>query len=260
VRPFPDPAHPFSIQTEGERPLELSLHSVCLISLSGMRDADVRRVLRDQLTATHGADEGTLLVEELGLCRGSVRADLAVVNGILKGYEIKSERDTLARLGSQASVYSQVFDTVTLVVADRHLAAAEMLVPPWWGIVVASCQETSYVKLTVFREEVLNADVNAHVLVQLLWRDEVLALLGDLIPLKSFRSKPRSHLWQCLADAASLSTLKDAVRECLKSRIGWRVDALQMRDGETFPLSAMSSDCQVRLGGTRTRRYTHRPC
>lgn len=28
-----------------------------------MRDADVRRVLRDQLTATHGADEATLLVE-----------------------------------------------------------------------------------------------------------------------------------------------------------------------------------------------------
>ena len=89
-----------------------------------MRDADVRRILRDRLQATQVVSDDARLVEELGLCKGSVRADIAVVNGILKGYEIKSEKDTIARLKTQASVYSQVFDTVTLVVAERHLKKA----------------------------------------------------------------------------------------------------------------------------------------
>jgi hypothetical protein len=103
-----------------------------IISL-GMRDGDVRRVLRDRLAAACAHDENTLLVDALGLCRGTVRVDLAIVNGILKGYEIKSERDNLTRLENQASVYSQVFDTVTLVAAERHLMAAKAIVRSWWG-------------------------------------------------------------------------------------------------------------------------------
>jgi hypothetical protein len=49
-----------------------------------MRDADVRQVLKNRLELTQVANGG-LLVEELGLCNGTVRVDLAVVNGILKG-------------------------------------------------------------------------------------------------------------------------------------------------------------------------------
>ena len=45
-----------------------------------MRDADVRRVLLDRLNALYGTDPTTIVVKELGLQRGSVRADVAVVN------------------------------------------------------------------------------------------------------------------------------------------------------------------------------------
>ena len=78
----------------------------------------------------------TIIVEELGLCRGSVRADIAVINGLMKGFEIKSDRDTLQRLLTQAMVYSRVFDTATLVTAERHVAGAMLALPPWWGIEV----------------------------------------------------------------------------------------------------------------------------
>ena len=42
--------------------------------LYSMRDADVRDVLRRKLDTKYGRDAGTIIVEELGLCSGSVRA------------------------------------------------------------------------------------------------------------------------------------------------------------------------------------------
>jgi hypothetical protein len=229
-----------------------------IISL-GMRDGDIRRVLRDRLAAAYAHDENTLLVEELGLCRGTVRVDLAIVNGILKGYEIKSERDNLTRLENQASIYSQVFDTVTLVVAERHLMAAKAIVPSWWGIEVASCDDTPSVKLSTVREEAINPTVDVHSLVQLLWREEVLAILEQSSPSQSFSNKPRKLLWEYLANSVQLDELKDAVRDSIRSRTGWRVDGRQNPSGEMCPLFSTSSDFRVLRAGTRNRRYTHRP-
>jgi hypothetical protein len=48
-------------------------------------------------------------------------------------YEIKSERDDLTRLPGQVAVYGQVLDRATLVVAERHCAAALTLIPDWWA-------------------------------------------------------------------------------------------------------------------------------
>ena len=66
-------------------------------------------------------DPQTLIVEELGIRQGAARVDVAVVNGSLHGYEIKSARDTLERLPKQSELYSSVFDTITLVTAENHL-------------------------------------------------------------------------------------------------------------------------------------------
>lgn len=61
-------------------------------------DADIRSVLRSRLSFQHAAEADTVVIEELGLCRGQVRVDVSVVNGLLHGYEIKSDRDSLRRL------------------------------------------------------------------------------------------------------------------------------------------------------------------
>lgn len=225
-----------------------------------MRDADVRQVLRDRLEITHAADEGARLVEELGLCKGTVRVDIAVVNGILKGYEIKSEHDTLARLTAQASIYSQVFDTVTLVVAERHLNKATKLVPGWWGIEVAAFDAaSSTVKLNPVRDEQMNPSVDALTLAQLLWRDEVLSILASILDPQAFRKKPRAFLWKHLAQSIPLCDLKKVVRMSLKSRTNWRVDGLQTPNDETFPPCAKSSSCQGHPFHQRSRKYTYRP-
>ncbi len=61
-----------------------------------MREIDIRLALRAKLEKLHPGESDTLLGQELGLCQGFARVDLAVVNGTVHGYEIKSEQDTLA--------------------------------------------------------------------------------------------------------------------------------------------------------------------
>src|SRR5438045_2701845 len=99
-----------------------------------MRDIDIRLALRSSIEREHGGDADTRIVEELGLCQGIARVDLAVINGNVHGYEIKSEHDTLARLPAQTHTYNQVLDFVTIVTAPAHAHKIRCIVPKWWGV------------------------------------------------------------------------------------------------------------------------------
>ena len=98
-----------------------------------MRDLDIRRALRGEIALLYQDDPDTLVVEELGLCEGDARIDVAVINGSITGYEIKSERDTLDRLPSQMHIYSRCLTYVTVVATELHLAQIHAVVPRWWG-------------------------------------------------------------------------------------------------------------------------------
>ena len=84
----------------------------------------LRATLRSRLASQHHKETDTVFIDELGVCQGSAKIDIAVVNGQLHGYEIKSDRDSLRRLSSQAVLYSKVFDRVTLVCGERHVSHA----------------------------------------------------------------------------------------------------------------------------------------
>jgi hypothetical protein len=98
-----------------------------------MRDIDVRTVLAAEVERRYKGDSETLIIHELSVCSGNARIDLAVVNGKLHGYEIKSDSDTLKRLPAQSEVYNAVFDQVTIVVGEHHLNTEENSRPigPW---------------------------------------------------------------------------------------------------------------------------------
>jgi hypothetical protein len=212
-----------------------------------------------QLDACYGTDSNTLIVQELGLCRGTVRADVAVINGMLKGYEIKSDRDTLARLECQAETYNRVFDSVTVVAAARHIENIERIVPDWWGIQAVTRDADSSLQLTHVRDECRNCLIDPIALVQLLWRGEVMHLLRDMPIAMNLERKPREFLWRTLVESVPLVDLKIQVRECLRNRTSWRAHEEQTLNDEMSPLCAMSSGFLSRLSGSRSRRYSHRP-
>jgi len=224
-----------------------------------MRDCDIRPTLREWLDYRYCSEPNSLIVEELGLCQGSVRADFAVVNGSLKGFEIKSEHDSLARLDKQAATYSQVFDSVSLVAAERHLKQARAIVPRWWGICVIRTAQGSLPSVEVLRKEKPNPYVDAKSIVQLLWKDEAIEILARAVPGVVRTSKARGLLWAELVETLPLAELKEVVRTTLKTRRNWRVDQAQTQDDVTFQPFAKLSNSPAHVSGARTRRYTHRP-
>lgn len=195
-----------------------------------VRDRDIRQALLAQLDAEHRGDPDTLILDELGLCEGDARVDVAVVNGSLVGYEIKSERDTLVRLERQREAYDRVFDRVTLIVSPKHAEKVACLVPSWWGITRAVLRDRETV-LEEYRPAELNRDVDSLAVAQLLWRDETLALLASRGLDRGLRSKPRRALWQALVAALAPDELADEVRRQLRIRRGWRADTRPSRGG-----------------------------
>ncbi len=224
-----------------------------------MRDLEVREALINRLFTAECGAEGGLLLRELGLCRGRVRADVAVVNGCLKGFEIKSELDTLVRLKDQAEIYSRIFDTATLVLAAKHLDAAESMVPFWWGIEIAELDLDLTVRFHRFRKEQPNPSVDPHAIVQLLWRDELLSIINKPSALKCLSREPKKVICEHLAKTLPLSELKAAVRIALKSRKGWQVAVPHSSNGEKFQPVSTLSNSRFRSSRTRILRYTYRP-
>lgn len=211
-----------------------------------MRDYDIRMALRAKLQSEHLGEPDTLIIEELGIHQGEVRADMAVVNGSIHGYEIKSERDTLERLPRQRVAYDLCFDAITIVVGAKHLESARATVPEQWGILVARLASGS-VALEDVRPACSNPSVNPESVVQLLWRDETLTILADLGISSGMRSKSRRQLWDRLVSAVSLDELRRLVREKIKARGDWRAVTRQARCNGSSPTAATASDPRTNL-------------
>jgi hypothetical protein len=180
-----------------------------------MRDLDIRLQLHAELAQRFVGD---IIRSEFGLCLGQTRVDVAVVNCYLHGYEIKSERDNLARLPAQIDLYDRVLDYSTIVCNGRHLERILDLVPRSWGIVQAAGR-TGRVTLNSVREPIINRSPDPLAIAQLLWRAEAAQILtarGEQVKSK----ETRWDLWDRLA-AMPLQTLQGQVRLALKERRPW---------------------------------------
>ena len=189
-------------------------------------DAEIRSALRAHLLVDHG-DKDTMVVEELGVCRGQVRIDLAVVNSVFHGYEIKSDRDSLRRLDRQVELYGKVLDYVTLVVGDRHLAEALDSVPAWWGVLRVYAEQNGP-RFDAVRRERKNPHRDPRSLVELLWLDDAIELLAQRDAARGVRGKPRRTVWDRVCEHFDLEEIADVVRAHLKARATNRVALRQL--------------------------------
>ena len=186
-----------------------------------MRDADVRYALHRKILAGHRRDPNTLVLDELCLARGDARVDIAVVNGKLHGYEIKSDADTLQRLPAQAEIYNSTLDLVTIVAGAKHVAKVEAMVPEWWCVKIVSSGPRGGVGFRDIRRGRMNPCIDPIAVAHLLWREEAVELL-EMYGCRGVRSKNRSELAVRLGEEIPLPALRDAVRNSLKSRVNWR--------------------------------------
>lgn len=168
--------------------------------------------LKSHLATTgHGSD---LAIREFWIPKTRERADLAVINGEMHGFEIKTARDTLKRLPRQVGAYGRVFDRCSAVLAANHLEDALGILPEWWGVLVL---ESSGGSVSVHRKSAPNPSPEAETQVRLLWKDEAAAAL-DRLDIRYEDTCSRAGLWRTILDCEPASGVGNEVRHAILTR------------------------------------------
>ncbi len=213
---------------------------VLLTKWLAMNDKEIRQNFHRKNLRRQHAHKDTIVIDELGLIHGKCRADIAVVNGHLVGYEIKSNNDSLRRLQEQIKSYNAVFDKVFVIIGDRHINSIQNYVPQWWGMIVSVRGPRGAVNFNIIRKAKTNKNVHPISIAQLLWRDEAEEILRRKKVSPKILRQPRAKLYEHIVDTLSICELRKFVRDSFKKRKNWRRPELLSRCDGLYRPVAMS--------------------
>lgn len=188
-----------------------------------MKDPCIRQLLKNTELLHFINDSNSKVVDELSLPVAKARIDIAVINGSLHGFEIKSASDTLQRLPSQIDAYTKVFDYLSIVTENKYHERILDIIPSWIGLIV--CNEKKGVKtIKQVRKAKLNKSKQGFYIAKLLWREELIDCLTEYqIP---FKKKDRNWLLcEALSTNLDVNAVSFVVREKLKKRVCWKMNA-----------------------------------
>lgn len=160
-----------------------------------------------------------VLVDELLMPDARSRIDLAMVNGHVEAFELKSDHDTLRRLPQQCENLRFYFDRLTIVCTSKHLQGSERLIPTWWGLIEA-VRTSKGIGFKRHRQARSNPDMDLVAQLALLWREDLEKLARDM---KKAPEKPGSmtkpELCRWIANASPGPVFMRRVRSALKNRV-----------------------------------------
>ena len=202
-----------------------------------MKDIDIRKALFAGALKEHRDEPDTRIVEELGLNHGEARIDVAVVNGVIHGFEIKSQKDTLDRLPLQLPIYSSSLDYVTLVVHESHVRKACEIIPKWWGVQVVkgSAENVTFHKR---RSSKPNPSIDLVCLLRLLWRNEAYQILVESGVTRGYKSKSKDLIYAKILETLTPEESGAKVRAALKQRENWRENLTPHEQAHSLQRSA----------------------
>lgn len=184
---------------------------------SVLSDPMIRRAVWERLRRRLSSRHPAIVLNEFPIQFGVSIADIAVVNGRLEGFEIKSDVDSVRRLKDQVTSYGHVFDRVTIVTTERHRARVENLVPQWWGLMVASGEP---VRLQTLRRPKLNRSIEPKVVLNLLLRDELTAIARS-VGCRGYGLDTKSELILRIIRTIGPVEAARNVRDRLRERAWW---------------------------------------
>jgi len=225
---------------------------ICLVT----RDPDIRSVLMRELNERFPDPSHDLILEEFK-CKAA-RIDVAVVNGSLHGFEIKSDSDSLARLDGQVKQYCRVFDFVTLVCGKRLFEGAQEIIPIWWGLRLARL-ENGVVTLSDIRQPKQNTSQDKGALARMLWKEEALRCLRRN-GIKCVTSKNSAEqIWNAAAEQLEVEMLANEARLAIKSRGGSGFVKQSIRGGDscTIESTALLDHYSENLAWLLSQRSEH---
>ena len=194
------------------------------------RDVDIRKALLANLEVKYSDSSHDLIVEEFG-CK-TARADVAVINGFLHAYEIKSDSDSLDRLPSQIDAYQGVFEYVTLICGRRLLERARTAIPKWWGLQKAEFRDGS-VLIHELRTAKPNPNQNPFAVARMLWKTEALAVLRRFGHRGVTSRFTADEVWNAVAAHVPIMELTNEVRQAIKARGGSGFAKLSVPDDDS---------------------------
>ena len=108
-----------------------------VLKQGGLRDAYIYKAALTHrvLLGTHNLKTASMLTE---FRAGECKADIAILNGTVTVYEIKSERDSLARLANQIRNYQRVFAKIFVIVGESHVTSVIRATPSEVGVMSLS--------------------------------------------------------------------------------------------------------------------------
>lgn len=186
-----------------------------------LNEFKVRELLMNELNEKYINCNDTRIISELGLDFGASRIDVAVVNGILHGYEIKSDLDNLNRLPRQMEYYNKIFERMTIVASRKYLDDLKEIVPSWWGIKIISSDQKRLIEVRKGRQ-IKCQDIN--LILKLLWKRELEELIDFLGWPKVLKKKRKNQLLSMVYKEADHEIIKNYVYTVLKTRENWRVN------------------------------------
>ncbi len=193
-----------------------------MISPTATTDSDIRSALHTKRLRHLKAHPDTLVIDELGLAHAKSRIDVAVINGCIHGYEIKSAKDTLDRLGTQIDIYRQTLQKLTIVAAPRHVGGVLVGAPNWCGVIEAEKGPRGGIHFGVVRNARVNPDIDPVMMAHLLWRTEVIVLLTQIGYAPKEMRRPRKQLYEMLCEVLTLREITVSIRTFMAERQRWR--------------------------------------
>ncbi len=184
-----------------------------------LNDFEVRSLLIKELKLNYANDSNTRIINELGIDFGASRVDVAVVNGIIHGYEIKSDMDNLNRLPRQISYYNKLFQRMTIISSRRYYNQICEMIPSWWGVKIISADRT---RLIEKRKGRLQNNQDKDILLRLLWKKDLEGFVDVLNLPKKIKNMKKNQLLEIFTQAADLRLVREYTYQTLKNRTNWR--------------------------------------
>ncbi|NOY73684.1 MAG: sce7726 family protein [Gammaproteobacteria bacterium] len=190
--------------------------------MSQTTDNEIRKAFHEKMLASHHDCPNTIVIDELGVAHGKNRIDIAVVNGCIHGYEIKSSKDNLSRFPSQLEAYEQCFERLSVVSAENHIEQLIHKTPEWCGIILAEKGPRGGIKFSTIRRSKKNPDVDIEAMAHFLWKKEAIELLMSLGADKDMLKGARTNLYKNLSKLITIPELSSRIKSLFMSREEWR--------------------------------------
>ena len=228
----------------------------------GNRDEYVYKssIVREILLGRHNLHEASMLTE---VSVNGRKADVVILNGTSTAYEIKSERDNLAKLPGQIESYRNAFASVCVIAAEKHVKGILGIVPDDVG--VYTLDQRGRIEL-VQKENDRPERIKTDALIQVLRVQEIALVLEDMgISVPDVPNTERYKVVQEIFDCQEPAKLHESAVKILQntrsqSKIEDFVECLPRSLKATVLSSRIRKSDQPRLIAALNTPFTEAMC